>query len=125
MTQLHKWSRMFMRNGGSGQVVRRALRLHSDTARDYLVAYAREEVMVACVLALGHPRFTESQRCGKTCKRTGRDIEKAQQLQAVSPLQLWLVSKAEKQLVVLSHSALRGQKTTVTLPAPDLCLSSG
>lgn len=50
--------------------------MHADTARDYLVAHAREEVMVAGVLALGHPRFTESQRCGKTCKRR-RDIEKA------------------------------------------------
>lgn len=59
-------------------MLRRILRLHSDTARDYLVAYAREEVLVACVLALGHPRFIESQRCGKTCKRTDRDIiEKA------------------------------------------------
>lgn len=95
--------------------------MHSDTARDYLVAYAREEVMVACVLALGHPRFTESQRCGKTCKRTGRDVEKAPAVaSSVSTAAL-----AEKQLVVFSHSALRGQKTTVTLPAPDLCLSSG
>lgn len=59
-------------------MLRRILRLHSDTARDYLVAYAGEEVVVAYVLALGHPRFIESQRCSKTCKRTGRDIiEKA------------------------------------------------